>query len=377
MSSRQKRPGTTSPQERLEKAIDKRLNNAARDKKRRPNTKPKSGSKADRRRTHDPKQKVRLHRRPGNKKKIEDHPDKPEDKSDKDEKKKDKKKIKEGVRMDIVGAIRYILENHGQDVDQVVSNYNDKKALATVATKCMATCLSGWKETEFGLVSEHTDMVLSKNSWVVAEDGSAELENGFKFDYDWLYELSNATKTLTEAVDSIDDQVRDQDAFSDTLTNAAALLRKLSDKEVKKYILNAAKQEDDVDVMNLKEVLENTGVNWKFVGAEVDGEKINLLIKVKYSTDGTQEGVVEKKLSIEVKPSIADVTETEKISDKELNLSFAQPYESEPNESEEKPETDDEREEIEIEGEDLEIEPDTELESEEEPEAGIDNMGTI
>lgn len=234
------------------------------------------------------------------------------------------KYYKEGVDMDsIVNAIHYILENHGKNVRQVINGYKDKETLSKMAKKCMATCLGGWEEVDGEIVSENTDLVLSKNSWAIAEDGSAMLKGGFKFDYDWLYNLSNAS-ILNEEIDSIETSEIDKDSFSDTLSNASNLLRKLSDKEVKKYILNAAKSDEDIDLMNLKEVLEDTGVNWRFIGAEISGEKINLLIKVRYSKDGTQEGVIEKKLSVEVKPT-ADVTETsvnDEINNDDIDLAF-------------------------------------------------------
>jgi len=241
-----------------------------------------------------------------------------------------------------VNTVRYILENHGKNVKKVMANCDDKEMLSKMAKKCMATCLSGWEVSGNNLVSENTDLVLSKNSWQIAEDGTALLEGGFKFDYDWLYSLSNAD-LIKEDVDMNETEL-DVDSFSDTLSNASNLLRKLSDKEVKKYILNAAKTDEDVDLVNLKEILEDTGVNWKFIGAEIDDEKINLLIRVRYTKDGTQEGVVEKKLSIEVKPT-ADVTdatgEVAQGDDNEVNLTFSPEEASEevPVETPEAPET--------------------------------------
>jgi len=311
MSEKTKRPGTVSPEERIKKNIDKRLE-AAGNKDRKPNTKPKSGSKADRRRTKDPSKRVRLNRRPGAKRTI-----KPEE---------DKDTQTEGVMMsNIVDTIKYIIENHGKNVSDVANNYGDKETLSKMAQKCMATCLSGWAESDGELVSENTNLVLSMGSWEIAEDGSAQLHGGFKFDYDWLYNLANANLIKEDMdVDDVDEQEIDKDIFSDTLSNASNLLRKLSDKEIKKYVLNAVKSDEDVDVMNLKEILEDTGVKWKFVGAEIENEKINLIVRVRYTKDGTQEGVVEKKLSIEVKP-IADVTDTTgdiESNENEIDLSF-------------------------------------------------------
>lgn len=304
MSAKQKHPGTTTPTDRIVAKIDERLNNIGKDKEKDPNR--KTGSKYGKNKLKNHKGRVRkartdprpkLQRRQGSR--ID---------------------FREGVVMDVINAVRYILENHGRKIDEVVSGYNNKELLSKMARKCMSTCLSGWQEAEHGLISDNTDLVLSRNSWEITEEGTARLRNGFKFDYDWLYDLSNA-QLITE---DIDETALDKDSFSDALSNAANLLRKLSDKEVKKYILNAAKEDEDVDLMNLKEVLEDTGVNWKFIGAEISGDKVNLLVRVRYTKDGTQEGVIEKKLSIEVKPGadVRDATSGDETSDKEVNLAF-------------------------------------------------------
>ena len=300
MSARQKHPGTTSPAQRVVKRIAKRLDklDAHGGKQRLPDTKPKSGSKADRLRTKDPATQIRIHRKPGNKKKIE-----------------------ENINMDLARAVQYLLENHKRDVRQTLQHCPDPQGLSEIAANLMSTCFAGWIQTDHGLISEHSELVLS-NNWALQKDGHVKLGNSFQFDYDWLYQIANYG-LLTEAIDDME-TLPDQDAFADALANASGLLRKLSDKEVKKYVLNAAKSDENIDITNLKEILEDTGVNWKFVGGEISGETINLFIKVKYSADGTQGGVVEKKLGIEVKPS-ADVIETERSQpDDELDLSFQQ-----------------------------------------------------
>jgi hypothetical protein len=299
-SNKQKRPGTTAPSRRIEDKIDERLKNLTNRHGTRKESNPnkKTGSKFGRRAGARKDPRPKLHRRPGSRYNFE------------------------GVDMDkVVSAVKHIIEHHGEDIDQVLSSFDDKDLLRMAARKCMATCLSGWSKSENGIVSENTDMILSSNSWVIAEDGSAQLKNGFKLNYDWLYDLANSD-TISEAV-VVDDSEIDKDSFSDALSNASGLLRKMNDKEIKKYILNAAKNDEDVDVGNLKKILEETGVNWKFVGAEVENEKVNLLIKVRYSKDGTQEGVVEKKLSIEVKPSadVIDATKRERSGD-EVDLAF-------------------------------------------------------
>ena len=308
MSSKQKRPGTTSPMRRVTDAIDERLANLTKrsgtSKESNPNLKTgsKFGKKARGRRNPKPV----LHRKPGN-----------------------RQSFGEGVDMsNIVDTIRYIIENHGADPKEVLAQYHNRPMLVEAAKKCMASCLSGWERTEDGIVSENTNMILSPDSWRISDDGSVELVNGFRFDYDWLYSIA-ASDTIKEAVEAPMSSV-DKDQFADALSNASNLLRKLSDKEVKKYILNAAKNDENVDLMALKEVLEDTGVNFKFIGAEIDGDKINLLIKVRYSKDGTQEGVMEKKLSIEVKPSadVVDRTESD-ISKNEVDLDFQEPPEPE------------------------------------------------
>jgi len=304
--SKQKRPGTTDPARRLRKKVDEKFEpqHIVGDKEADPNK--KTGSKYGKENTHsgvgDRRPKMgKKHRRV---------------------RRKLKKKFKEGVDMDsIVDAVRHILENHGRDVKEVMAGFEDRELLSKMAKKCLSTCLPGWEQTENGLMSENTDLVLSDSSWELAEDGSAKLIGGFQFDYDWLYDLSNAS-LITEDIAA--ETVMDKDALADTLSNAANLLQKLSDKEVKKYILNAAREDEDVDIMNLKEVLEDTGVNWEFIGAEVSGDKVNLLIRVRYTVDGTQEGVVEKKLSIEVK-SGADVKEAGESGlpdDEEVDLAF-------------------------------------------------------
>lgn len=347
MSQKQKRPGTTTPTDRIVAKVDERLNNIGKDKEQDPNR--KTGSKYGKRKRARKNPKPKLNRKQGSRKDF------------------NKETKTEEINMSIVKAAKYIIENHGKDVNEIANKYGDVDTLKLVASKCMATCLGGWKVSEQGLVSENTNMVLSKDSWVIAEDGSAKLENGFKFNYDWLYDLANVNpgSTITE---DIDETEMDTDIFSDTLTNAAAILRKLSDKEIKKYVLNAAKEDEDVDIMNLRDIIEETGVNWKFIGAEVDGDKVNLFVRVKYTKDGTQEGVVEKKLSIEVKPS-ADVSyvEKEEITDDDVNLEF-------------KPESEDldldiEKADIDIERpeDETEITPeDLPKEEEEEPIAGFD-----
>jgi hypothetical protein len=298
--------GTTNPESAIKNKLRKiKSKNAIGDKEKDPNR--KTGSKYGKRKRAKMDPKPHLNRKSAAKKSSKN--------------KKDDSGVNE--MSDISNATRYLIENHGMPLHGVVASFNDPSLLSKVAQKCMTTCLSGWSSEDGFLVSENTDLQLSCDSWDIAEDGSAQLKNGFKFDYDWLYELSNST--ISEDVDVINEQIEDQeldpDTFSDTLSNASSLLRKMSDKEVKKYILNAA-QGGEININNLRKVLEETGVNWKFVGAEVDGDKINLSIKVKYSVDGTQDGVVEKKLSVEVKPS-ADVREEESdVGDDELDLGF-------------------------------------------------------
>ena len=211
---------------------------------------------------------------------------------------------------DIERAIKFIIENHGSKIDNVISKVDDPELVSGIAKRLMQTCLSGWslKEDKSFLVSNNTDLKLSTDSWTINESGTINLKNGFAFDFDWLYEFSNACKTLAEGINIKDEDEMDKDSFADMLGNAANVVRKLNDKEVKKYILSAAKQDENIDTINLKNVLEETGINWKFVGADVDEDAVNVFIRVKYSSDGTQDGVVEKKLSIRVKPS-ADVKE--------------------------------------------------------------------
>ena len=294
------RLGTTSPLRRITDAIDEKLSNLDKRSGLRKESNPnkKTGSKFGKRLAARKDPKPKLHRR-------------------------SKHKRLKGVDMnDVVSAIKYIIEHHELDIDDVIKNFTgNKEILSEAAKKCMLTCLNEWKETDNGIIAENFNMVLSKNSWKIAPDGSVQLINGFKFNYDWLYNLANSIIT-EDKMSELEYQYIDKDSFADTLTNAAGLLRKMTDKEIKKYILNAAKQGEKIDINHLKEILEETGVNWKFIGAEVDEDRINLLVRVKYSVDGTQEGVVDKKLKIEVKPS-ADVTEaSDKSKSDELDLAF-------------------------------------------------------
>ena len=303
MSKQQKRPGTVSPLERLNK-ISEKLNNITANDESNPNK--KTGSKNGKRKRGRKDPRPKLHRKANR------------------NLNKDKKPVEEDFTMDVIDAIKFLIENH-KCSSHALQSFPNQDVLKRTAKKCMATCFKGWELADDGLVSENTDLILSKESWMILEDGTAALQGGFQFDYDWLYNVVNSS-LITE---SISGEEIDSDMFADTLTNASAILRKLSDKEVKKYIRSAARSED-TDVMNLKEILEETGINWKFIGAEIEDERINLIINVRYSKDGTQEGVIQKKLSIEVKPS-ADVTETDSTTKEpdELDLSFNRKPESE------------------------------------------------
>jgi len=233
-----KQPGTVNPEKRVVRAIEDRLGYIGKNDEVIPNKKStslkKDGKPVSKKRSRTPKKdpgKIRAkHRRPGSKKSFE-----------------------EGTDMsDVIDAVKYLIENHGRNVRSILRGFQDKKLLSRIATKCMSTCLTGWKTSGADLISDNTNMVLSGQSWKVLEDGRAGLKNGFEFDYDWLYDVANGN-VITE---DIDETEVDVDTFSDTLSNASNLLRKLSDKEIKKYILNAAKNEEDVDMANLKEVLE-------------------------------------------------------------------------------------------------------------------------
>jgi hypothetical protein len=308
-------PGTTSPATVINR-IDKRLKNVGKvGKNDEEDPNKKTGSKFGKRKNarKNPLLGIGPHR-----KKYSKNDENGENKKDKKDKEENKKLTKEDSNMTMIDAILFLIENHKRG-SHVLQSFPDQDMLTLTAKKCMSTCLKGWQIADEGLISENTDLILSKESWVILEDGSAALQDGFQFDYDWLYSVANST-LITES--SIPNSEIDTDMFADTLTNASSILRKLSDKEVKKYILNAARDED-TDIMNLKEILEETGINWKFTGAEIEDEKINLIINVRYSKDGTQEGVIQKKLSIEVKPS-ADVTERDSTTKEpnELDLSF-------------------------------------------------------
>jgi hypothetical protein len=296
-----------------------------------PRKKPNSKDGGYQGKTFNPEDKLALHRKNPDlyvnkdKKRKEDEQEDNEEESEK----KEEHAVRESGKA-AEQAAKFIIENHGSPVDDVAQRHGNVPLLNEIANKLLATCMSGWQVDKGigALVSENTDLKLSTDSWTLEEDGSASLIHGPKFDYDWLYELATYNqKPLTEAMtlNGGGQGYVDPEVFGDALSNAADLVRKLNDKEVKKYILRAAQHDEDVDIRNLKQVLEDTGINWKFLGAEVDGDTINVFIRVKYSVDGTQSGVVEKKLSIEVKPS-AEVRETKDYSgsaeQQALDLSF-------------------------------------------------------
>lgn len=219
-------------------------------------------------------------------------------------------------KMKMKEAIEIILANHGDSIEQMLEESNDINAISLAARNLITTCLGGWSCQDNYMISQDNKIRLPANQWSLNEDSTITNKMGVSLNYDWLYDVVQKTdKILCEE----NQKSIDKNLLADTLSNAASVVRRMSDNNVIKYVISAAKQDGTEDISKLRDVINDTGINWKITGADINGDKIYIHLKVKYSTDGTQKGVVGKNLEIEVRPS--DIVREEP-SEEELNLEF-------------------------------------------------------
>jgi len=217
------------------------------------------------------------------------------------------RKVKESTMDETAKTIRaleLIVNNAGEDVNKVIQLCEDKEVLAGVARSLMMTCLQGWKLVDNAYVHDN-GLKFDANSFVLNEDTSLSPRIGISFDYDWLYDLATAAETLTEAVRS----GIDPDKLTRVLSNTIDVLASLDDNKIKEYILEREKAAGKADIKLLQQVFKdkNIGINWRLEkwgpGESTDEHPtVNLIIRVKYSTDGTINGLVEKILNVTIEP---------------------------------------------------------------------------
>lgn len=253
--------------------------------------------------------------------------DKSDDKKDtKNKKEKTHGKNRRKKKNMSTEAIKFIIDNHGKQISGKVEEFPDKPALAEAANKFMFTCMKGWESKDGKITNAKSGLELSSSDWTLNEDTTLSLRNIGRLNEDWLYELMNKARTISEAVDY--EAYVDQDDLAESLNSASGIIKKLDDARVQEYIIDAAKN-DNVDPKVLREVMKEIGINWRLLGCSIEGSTVYIDLMVKYSEDGTQKGVVKKDLSIEVKPGL-------KVMERDADR---QPEVSEPEEPAIEPET--------------------------------------
>lgn len=209
------------------------------------------------------------------------------------------KPIKRRPKMSLEHVLATIVKRHGQTPSTVIEEAGDPTMVSTIAKQLMKTFMRGWKQEGNAFVYKD-GVTFPASSFQLREDTSLTPAT-MKLDFDWLYELASAADVVTE--DSYGSSVQDLDInrLADTLWNASKLLRSLSDNEVKKYILDRAHAAGQ-NTKIISQSLDDVGVNWRLENIKINGMVIDVIIRVKYSEDGTNNGVVEKTLSVEVRP---------------------------------------------------------------------------
>lgn len=209
-----------------------------------------------------------------------------------------------------VKIIRSIIDNHKGDVHSVIESVDDVNELSKVAKNLMKTCLGGWSRSGDMLVSSDNTLQVHSQSFDLMEDTTLRPKRGVSLNYDWLYRLASAADHIVNE-EEITYGSRYQefsiDRISDALSNASKVLKGLDDDQIKKYILEQEASEGDVNIRLLRDVLDDADKtpNWRLEKVKVEGSSVHIIIRVKYSRDGTEKGIVDKHLSIEIRPSHA------------------------------------------------------------------------
>jgi len=207
-------------------------------------------------------------------------------------------------------AIEFIAKFHDQDISEAINSITDKKGLADLARRMMAINLGGWKQQDDKLVFGEGALSVSAANWNLHKAGTISPKSGRQISNDWLYNLSvlaeqeDNTKTATADKPDNADTDKDVKLFGVNFARAGSILNTLDSNGVMNYLQDAVRGEHNTEeAERMRRIWETTGINWRFEDAKIQQGDIILIIKVKYSTDGTQEGVKERTLSIRVQPT--------------------------------------------------------------------------
>lgn len=227
--------------------------------------------------------------------------------------KKSKRNRRKNKMNETKTALKVILDNHNRDISSIIESVDDPSHIAATAKNLMKTCLGGWSynDEQTSLLSGDKSLVVSASMFYLTEDSTIKPKNhNLELNYDWLYKLATAAdQAINEESKTYGTRYQEFniDQISDALSNASKVLKSLNDEQIKQYILEYEANRGEANLKILKSVLEDADKtpNWRLEDVEIDGTMVHIIIRVKYTLDGTEKGVVDRKLSIEVRPSHA------------------------------------------------------------------------
>ncbi|MBD3407225.1 MAG: hypothetical protein GF411_13985 [Candidatus Lokiarchaeota archaeon] len=198
-------------------------------------------------------------------------------------------------------AIKFIAKYHGQDVGQIIEQVEDRTALARLARKMMAINFRGWHKDGDQVVFGEGEVKLPSSQWAVTEDSRLKSNSETTIDNEWLYKLAilaeqddKATIEQNNSKGSLDPK-----DVGSMLSKAGSILHGLDNNRVMNYLEDAIRSEKNTEeAAKQRSIWESTGINWRLEGVELLNDDVAMKLKVKYSSDGTQEGVTEKILTV-------------------------------------------------------------------------------
>jgi len=240
-------------------------------------------------------------------------------------------------RVKMKEAVELIIKHAGGNIARAISEASDecRKDLALIARSMVAISLKNWKEDGDYLISSVNESLrLCKDNWRLNEDTTISHKSGKVIDPDWLYNLAMVAEGKNKnysmcwkcewvgSTDGLDKtnsgthkcpkckadlhesriaEENDPQSHGKNFSRAGSILNSLDNNTVMNYLEDAVSAEmNPQEASKQRAVWEETGINWRYISTDVSGDDIVIRLQVKYTTDGSQEGVKQKDLAIRV-----------------------------------------------------------------------------
>lgn len=198
-------------------------------------------------------------------------------------------------------AIEFISKHHGEDINNIIEQVQDRCALAKLARKMMAVNFRGWRQDGDYMVFGEDEVKLPSSHWSITEDSRLKSKNKIAIDNEWLYKLAILAEQEEKESVSLgsDEGPLDPKDMGSIFSKAGSILYALDDNRVMNYLEDAIRSKENTEeASRQRSIWESTGINWRLEDVELLGNDVSMRLKVKYSSDGTQQGVSEKILTV-------------------------------------------------------------------------------